>query len=607
MSLFNFIKSSLSILDVVGNYTTLKKAGLYWKGHCPFHNEKTASFTVSPHKEIYYCFGCNSGGDLISFIAKVENCSPIEAAKLLVERYQLNPPADTFDGHEYKPEKSKHYYELCKAVATWCHESLLQSPMLMDYLKKRGFTKNMASYFTIGYFPGGLAAVQNLMKAMGTHQILPHDLIEANILSQGKTVLYSPFEERLMFPIKDHLGRYCGFGGRVFKPHDERPKYYNSRENEFFTKGSLLFGIDLAKKSIQETETAFLVEGYTDCVAMVQHGYPNTVATLGTACTTEHLKQLARYTQQLYIIYDSDNAGHQAILRLTELCWQVSLEPKVICLPAKEDPASFLGKGNDLKPLIAKAQDIFMFFIDAAGNEFSTKPLSEKIALVRKLVATIHNIDDSLKRDILLQKAAKTLDIPLQSMQNELARTALRYDSQKESLRVSGTELSLASAQPKTVAKPEKPANTPPVYQPIPKLEKMIFSAIMDNMQLFNSKNDKYLLEYLPAPLRDILEKLKSLTEHRKGIDFIQFFDTLNEYEQQYVSKLLLEQEEKNIQPEAFEQLVLQFHKKNWKSIVHAIKTKLTQAKNENNIEDVEKLMQDFLELKQAVIEKNII
>lgn len=588
MNLFNFIKANISILDVVSEYSSLKKAGLYWKGNCPFHNEKTASFTVSPHKEIFYCFGCNMGGDVISFIEKVENCSPIEAANHLVERYKLNPPANlklTSSGETDSKERNQ-YYDLCKAVSAWAHSNLLKNPTLIGYLQKRGFSKESITSFSLGYFPAGLAAVKSLIAAMATQKFLPNDLLDANILSEGKTVLYSPFEDRLIFPIKDHLGRFCAFGGRIFKPNDERPKYYNSRENEFFQKGSILFGLDTAKKSIQDSESAFLVEGYTDCIAMVQYGYKNTIATLGTACTPEHLKQLARYAKSLYVLYDADKAGHNAMLRLTELCWQVSLELKVIYLPEKEDPASFLSKGGDLKPLIAKALDIFVFFIDSLGSEFTSKPLGEKIALIRKLVDIVHNIDDPLKREILLQKASKTLDMPLEAMQDELERS---FDRKKPS------EQRVEKAQNNELLEAYNPQ----------KLEKMIFCAIINNMQLLNINNEKYLLEYLPSPLRDILKKLKYEKDAYAGLDFLQFFDKLNDKEKLYVSSLLLENEEET-QPSAFEQLLLQLHKKNWKVIVHDVKKQLDQAKKEGDTQKVEKILQDFQTLKQTMV-KNFV
>jgi len=420
---------------------------------------------------------------------------------------------------------------------------------------------------------------------------LPTDLVDATILSEGKTMLYSPFEERIIFPIKDHLGRFCGFGGRIYTQSDERPKYYNSKENEFFTKGSLVFGLDLAKKQIQDAGYAFLVEGYTDCMAMVQYGYPNTVATLGTACTIEHLKQLSRYCQELYVVYDADKAGHQAMLRLTELCWQVSLELKVILLPAKEDPASYLTKGNDLKPLIESAKDIFIFFIDSLGTDFGSKHLSDKLAVIRKLIVIINNIDDPLKRDILLQKAAKTVDIPLETIKNELNRSS--YEPRKQ-------------YEEQTQENKTAPINQEAItYAPL-KLESTVFCAIMNNIELFNNTNEKYLLEYLPAPLRDILKRLKEAKEETQNVNFIAFFDKLSNTEKNYVSKLLLEHEQE-ILPETFEQLIIQLHKKNWKVFVNSIKEKLAQAKKIGDTESVTRVTQDFLKLQQTMMRKKII
>lgn len=587
MNLFNFIKTRVPILDVVGEYSTLKKAGLYWKGQCPFHSEKTASFTVSPHKEIFYCFGCHAGGDVITFMAKKENCSPLEAARLLADRYQIDIPKDiAIESAESSTENRKRYGEICKVFAQWCQAQLLKSPQLLLYLQQRNFNKEISDYYMLGYFPSGAMAVKDLLQFAGRHQLLPHDLIEANILNEGRSTLYSPFEERLIFPIKDHLGRFCGFGGRIYKPNDERPKYYNSKENSYFAKGSLLFGLDLAKKHIQETEHAFLVEGYTDCMAMVQYGYKNTVATLGTACTLEHLKQLSRYAQHLYVIYDGDNAGHQAMLRLTELCWQVNLELKVVCLPAKDDPASYLAKNHNIKNVVANAKDIFMFFIDTMGIDFSTKPLSEKIHLIRKLLDTIFHIDDPLKRDILLQKASKTLEVPIQAMQNELSRL------EERTVQTQGnTQNSPASESDTHEAGLEKGL----------RLEKKVFYAILSNMQLFTLSNEKYVLEYLPSPLRDILKKLQHIKGENSAVEFSLFFDQLDSEERLYVSRLLLEHEE-NIEAATFDNLLLQLQKKHWKVIVHDIKTKIAEAKKAGDHEKVEQMLRDFLDLKQKML-----
>jgi DNA primase len=595
MNVFTYLKQRIAILDVIGEYVSLKKGGLYFKGHCPFHHEKTASFTVSPHKEIFYCFGCHEGGDVITFISKVEHCTPFEAIKHLADRYNIDiPEALLKEAHSSETTEDKNrYFDLCEMVAQWCSDNLKKSPSVSNYLRDRNITQESIDRFSVGYFPGGLQSINRLLAFARTQNILADDLMQANILAQGKTVLYSPFEERIIFPIKDHLGRFCGFGGRRFKPEDERAKYYNSRENQFFVKGSILFGLDSAKKLIHDKEEVFLVEGYTDCIAMVQHGYANTVATLGTACTSTHLKTLSRYAQRMIVLYDGDRAGQDAILRLTELCWQVSMELSVITLPVGHDPASYL-ESKEYTPdqfnTPGMALDILDFFIGTLGANYTSKPLGSKLKIARKIISIIHQQEDSLKQDILLQKTSKALDIPFNSLKQEL-----------DDFRPATTPTEPGEKRPEIAL--ESHLN---MDEGIPKLEKMIFFAIMNNIQLFNRENEEYLLEYLPKPLNTLLEKLKSAKNSHEGITFTDYYGTLGIEEQLYVSKVLLEGELEPVQKD-FDHLMIQLQKKHWKGIVTTIKAKLAQAKREENTEKMNTIMRDFLELKQKMIQKKLI
>jgi len=431
MSVFNLIKSRVSIFDVVNEYTTLRKAGNYWKSRCPFHHEKTASFSVSPHKDIFYCFGCHAGGDVITFISKIENCNQHEAVEFLAERYGIELPKNS-ERTEQSAQQKKLHFDICKVVAEWCHTHLKKQPKVLNYLKKRNIDESVIDEYAIGYFPGGLNAIKQLLDMAQKHNILADDLIATYIISRGKTVLFSPFEDRIIFPIRDHLGRFCAFGGRTFKPEDTRAKYYNSRETDFFHKGSLLYGLDTAKKAIQEKQAVFLVEGYTDCIAMAQAGYTNTVATLGTACTLNHLKLLSRYAPYLYLLYDNDAAGEKAILRLTQLCWQANMELKVVHLPAGQDPASFLEAQNDLDARIESAQDIFAFFIERLGSGYSVAPLSSKVSKIRQIIEIISLISDPLKQDILIHTASQTFGLPFESVKEELNRQVKTAEDKAE-------------------------------------------------------------------------------------------------------------------------------------------------------------------------------
>jgi DNA primase len=584
MNLFSYLKTRITILDVVSEYATLKKAGLYWKGQCPFHSEKTASFTVSPHKEIFYCFGCNVGGDVIAFIARMEQCSQMEAAKQLIERYGIELPSTLAQDLGTNKDTSKLYYQLCQIVAQWYHEQLLKSAAAYSYLSRRGINQKSIQDFKIGYFPSGLTAVKKMITDLAKQNILVDDLVENHILSRSKNILFSPFEERIIFPIADHLGRFCGFGGRVFQPNDTRPKYYNSHENEHFAKGQLLFGLDKAKKEIQKNNIVFLVEGYTDCILMAQHGFAHTVATLGTACTLDHLNALARYAQQLYVLYDGDNAGQQAILRIGQLCWQANIDLKVVCLPISEDPASFLTKKQSLDPLISQAKDIFSFFIDTISTDFSNKTLGQKLQLTKKILEMIQKLDDPLKQDILLENASNQLKIPFESLKKEL----------------------LHSKNPVTTPKirPSLPTASSPItpgQTTISTLENKIFFGIMNNIQLINNENEEFLVTYLPHPLCDILKKLQDKKQKDQSIGFIQFFESLDENEQHCVSKALLEIQE-DISPAFFDQLFTQLQKKHWKLIVNAIKIKLEKAKQAGDDTEVATIMHNFGHLKKKII-----
>src|SRR3989338_7153074 len=264
MSIFTFVKTQVPILDVISSYVALKKGGGYWKGSCPFHSEKTASFTVSPHRDIFYCFGCHATGDVISFMSQIEHCSQIDAVKLLAERFSLELPETLVPkSDDTSLDEKKRYFLLCQVVASWCHQELYKHEFVTNYLTQRAITKQSIDRFELGYFSPHEQSIKSLVKYISSKQFLMKDIIDAGIIAESKT-LYSPFEQRLIFPIKDHLGRFCGFGGRIIKTTDERSKYYNSKESSYFQKSSLLFGLDLAKKEIQKTNTVFLVEGYVD-------------------------------------------------------------------------------------------------------------------------------------------------------------------------------------------------------------------------------------------------------------------------------------------------------------------------------------------------------
>jgi DNA primase len=581
MNIFSYIKQHLSIVSVIQEYVTLKKAGGYLKGPCPFHDEKDASFTVSPHKEIFYCFGCHVSGDVISFISQIEGCNQMEAAQLLIDKYNLEIPAHLHNNKTFiSTEQKNHYFELCYTCAKWFTQQLQHSYEAQEYIKQRHIDTTALDVFSIGFFPVGQTSIKQLQHFVQKEGFLIKDLLDAGIVMESKHGLYSPYENRIIFPITDHLGRYCGFGGRVFIKDDDRAKYYNSRENEYFNKGTLLFGMHQAKKDIQIKEAAFLVEGYTDCIAMFQYGYKNTVATLGTACTYEHLKQLSHYADYLYVIFDGDKAGLNAMLKLTQLCWNVSIETRVIVLPASEDPASFLRKNHTLDTYIQHAQDIFSFFVKQSCTHYQSQSLKKKLVIVQEIIKIIASINDHLKQTVLLQEASSALGVPFEILKREC--------------RNHNTYITHGENEQKTIAEQS--------YQPSPGDQKM-FSLIMHHPELMHNQNYSLIVDVLPLPLCQIIHKRDQYiarTPTEKTPPFDEILHLLDNEEKSLIHHALMADmptHTPNIDHEMCE-----FIKYHWKTITHTIKQRIAHAQQENNVERVTQLLTQLQKLKQKIL-----
>lgn len=580
MSIFQEIKSKLSILDVVNEYATVRKAGIYWKGQCPFHHERTASFTVSPHREIFYCFGCHAGGDVIAFIAQIERCSQLQAAKHLIERYNLPLSVEQIPraALEEKVEYKERYFAACASIAHWCREQLTKNKDAQLYITERGIAIPSIDRFMLGYFPAGIAALKNLITHMQRDGFLAQELYEMHILMEGSS-LYSPFEDRIILPIRDQVGRFCGFGARIFRLHDTRAKYYNSHDQEFFNKGSLLFGFDLAKKTIQKLDAVLLVEGYLDCIAMVQAGFENTIATLGTSCTVEHLKIIGRFANNLTVVYDSDAAGQQAIMRLAALCWQTDLNITIITLPAQEDPASFLQKGGDFALLASKQLDIFDFYRQRLGAGFNEQNTQEKISIIREFIEALVPITDPLKREMAMQKAAATFNV-------SFALLAAQLKTQR------------FAAQKRTQIAVEPDKIIVPVFS---QLEKMLFCAILNNHDT-NQEDSKFLQASLSSQLQHFLHLFDRYKAEHGTQAFSLFFDALTAPEKSFISGLLVEVEQ--MAPVSFDELIDQYLKKQWKMMINNVKIKLASHHDQN---EVAQLFTAMEHLKQRMSRRGLI
>jgi len=588
MNIFSTVKSHLHIVDVISEYTSLKKTGSYYKGICPLRSERTASFTVTPHKEIFYCFGCKEGGDVIQFITKMEQCSPLAAARLLSERYKIQlPESYTSSFQEEKASAYQRHTALCSLLAQWCVEQLNQSSPAQSYLAERNINQQSKERFTIGYLSSGDRSRKVLIRHLTQSGFLLDDLISIKFIMQGKHGVYSPFEERIIFPITDHLGNICGFGGRVFLPNDDRPKYYNSHDHAHFSKGSLLFGLYEAKRSLHTTENAFLVEGYTDCIALSQAGFTNVVATLGTACTPEHLTLLSRYTPTLTVLYDGDRAGKEACLRLSEQCWNSSLDLMILTLPPGFDPDSYLKAGHTLNQLTA--HDTFTWYLTSFAA-FSTARLSEKLDHIRELLVMINNVQDQLKQNLLIQQAAKTWNLPAKLLLQELNRLHKQPAAQKQA-----------------PASPKSPVSAPVKTQKdITTFARQAICAIISHKDRLRDESMELVLRITPPEFHTILRKLQDYKTVSDAYQFSDFFAQLTPSEKLQVLNLI-HTTSLGDHEIPLDDLINRIKQRLWREDIRKLRTEIYDAQKGHDLERLDNAVRQFERLKTMMQNEGMI
>lgn len=352
------IKDRVDIVEFISEYVSLKKAGQNWKGLCPFHAEKTPSFTVSPAKQIFHCFGCRSGGDVFTFLMQYENLSFPEALRALAERAGVTL-RDSGKGRAARGEKDLQL-QIHRDALTFFREQLPRNRKATEYLDSRGIDEAAQKLFSIGYAPPSWNALIAYLEQKGYTTVV---MKKAGLAIQGTKGFYATFRDRIIFPIIDLKGNVIAFGGRSFDGSD--PKYLNSPETMIFSKGSVLYGLYQAKDSIKKTGRVLFMEGYIDVITSFMHGFTNAVAPLGTAFTREHGKLIKRFTEDVVLVFDSDAAGARAARNASALLLEQGLAVHIVNFPGNDDPDSFLRReGREgLEALLRQPLSIIDFFI----------------------------------------------------------------------------------------------------------------------------------------------------------------------------------------------------------------------------------------------------
>ncbi|MEA3495250.1 MAG: DNA primase, partial [Bacteroidota bacterium] len=415
--------------EVIGEFVNLKQKGANYVGLCPFHDEKTPSFYVSPVKEIFKCFGCGKAGNVVRFLMDHEKMSYPDALRYLAKKYRIEIEEDNTEEAQKERDEISSLHIVLSFAEDFYHDYLLNTDegkrIGLEYLKNRGISSETINKFKIGF---SSAERNSFSKAAIKKKFNEKHLIAAGLsIKTHDGQLIDRFRERVIFPIHSVAGRAIGFGGRILKKNPKEAKYINSPETKVYNKSQILYGLDLAKDMIRKRSEVFLVEGYTDVVALSQAGVGNVVASLGTSLTEQHTKLIKKYTDNLIFIFDGDEAGTKASLRGIDIALKNELNVKAISLPEGEDPDSFSKKNNpqELKIFIDENAEDFIFFKTKLLFDKEKDDPIKKADALRNIVKSIAFIPNHISRSIYIKNLGRKLDIDEETLYTELDRILL--------------------------------------------------------------------------------------------------------------------------------------------------------------------------------------
>ncbi|HEU0010343.1 MAG TPA: DNA primase [Verrucomicrobiae bacterium] len=420
------IRAASDIVDVIGAAIPLKRAGANFVALCPFHREKSPSFNVNPHRQIFHCFGCHKGGDVFSFVREYENLSFVDAVKRLAERANIPLEFENRPGQRETRAQKDTLLQMHEQIARRWQTALANDPagqIARDYLAKRGVAPEAVELFRLGFAPDAWDDTVNWSKSKG------YDLALAEqagliIRKEGTDRFYDRFRGRLMFPICDEQGRIVAFSGRVLSGDEKTAKYVNSPETPIFTKGKVFYGLDKSKRAILDAGFAVLCEGQLDLIACFMAGVKNIVAPQGTAFTGDHARILKRYADEVVLCFDSDNAGQDAAARVLDSLLGAGLAIRVVTVPAPHDPDSFIKErgGEAFQQLITKAEGFFDFYLNRLCATNDANSDRGRVAIVHDMAEALHKTRSAVLLDTYAQKTAHRLAVDPEAVRAEFKK-----------------------------------------------------------------------------------------------------------------------------------------------------------------------------------------
>ena len=504
------VKSSNDIVDVISQYISLKRSGRNYFGLCPFHNEKSPSFSVSPDKQIFHCFGCGVGGNVISFISKIEGIGFKESIEVLAERANIKLPTIDNSIDSKKEELKAKVYKVNIFTAEYYHKKLYEpsSKIAQEYVKKRQLNNETLQSFKIG-FSGKFDELYQALKKEGFND---EEILESGLVNKNENGKYiDRYRNRLMIPIFDERNRVIAFGGRVLE--DSKPKYINSTENIVDSKGRHLFGLNVAKKG--DTKRLLIVEGYMDAISLHQRGITNVVASLGTALTTSQGWLLRKNCEQVILGFDSDGAGQTAILRAMEVMQNMGCDMRVLQMSGAKDPDEYVLKYGAVRfqKLLDDAISLIEFKIKILQKDLNLENASDKIKFLNEIAKLISKIENTMEREIYIEKIAKGYNISKEAIYAEVNK--LQYSNRKSS--------NILEKERPVVSRVKREEN---ISEEITKRENTIlwilinsvdtYKTIKENIKIEDFKNEenKEILKQIYNALENGNDNISSVLDH---------------------------------------------------------------------------------------------
>jgi DNA primase len=495
------VQQRLDIVDVVGSYVSLKKQGRNLTGLCPFHNEKTPSFSVSPEKQIFYCFGCHKGGNALKFLMEIEGLSFPEAVEKAAGMVGLEMPREQSTPQENaEMQRRRQYFKMMSEAASWYQQQLWSDAgrQARQYLEGRGLTAEPVQRFGLGLSEGWDGAVKHLL-GMG-YELAAVE--ETGIVSrrEGGNGFFDKFHHRLIFPIFDYRGQVVAFGGRIMDSQSNQPKYLNSPETRFFHKSQNLYGLFQAAASIRRQDEAVLMEGYMDVIAAHQFGVDNAVASLGTAFNIEHAKLLKRYTTRVLLSYDGDSAGMNAADKAIDILHEAGFTVRLLTIPEGLDPDEFLRKYGKIawdKLARERAADFWQYKLNKALRENDVSAVPGKVSVVNALKPYLNACDDPVELESVVNLLAKAVSVAPETI----------YADLRSKTRVSALQQGAGSRSQENTKSAAKPAA-------VPKVQANLLLFMLYDKEIYEKTLSELGENFLEsAPLQELLSLVQNIKD----------------------------------------------------------------------------------------------